>query len=261
MLKAIREGQGETVVMIHSSGMSSRQWRRLIDLLAPRYRVIAPDLFGSGASPPWPPDAPFHFREDGAAIRDLLDEAPVHLVGHSYGGLLALKLAVERPEQVRSLALYEPVAFGVLHDPPDDEGLRNVASIEDDPRFGEPPIGEEETFLEAFIDYWNGPGAWRALPPPAREAFLAVGRKVYQEVASLMADRTPLRGYASIACPALLLTGERSPAAAQRVCALLSSSLKRGALRQIRGAGHMGPLTHASEVNEAIAAHLAAHAF
>lgn len=260
MLNAIREGQGETVLLLHSSGMSSRQWRRLIDRLSPHYRVIAPDALGAGASPPWPADAPFHHREDASAILELIDTSPVHIVGHSYGGLLALMLAKQDPTRVRSLALYEPVAFGVLWDPPDEIGLKDVARLEEDPRFREPPPGGEEVWLESFVEYWNGPGAWRMLPPPTREAFLLGGRKVILEVTSLMQDRTPIQAYASLPCPTLLLTGENSPAAAGRVCALLSAALPRGELRRINGAGHMGPITHASEVNEAIAAHLAAHA-
>src|SRR5262245_65408999 len=84
--------------------MSGRQWRRLAGLLSRSHRVVTPDFLGSGENPPWLDDAPFDFRLDVAAGGELLDSlgAPAHLVGHSYGGLIALMLARERAAAVRS---------------------------------------------------------------------------------------------------------------------------------------------------------------
>jgi pimeloyl-ACP methyl ester carboxylesterase len=112
--------------------------------------------------------------------------------------------------------------------------------------------------MERFVEYWNGPGAFRALPEPSRAAFVRAGRKVYQEVRSLMADRTPAAAYAALTQPALFMTGERSTVAARHTCALLAAALPRATLRAFPGVGHMGPLTHAALVNDAVAAHLAA---
>lgn len=100
--------------------MSSRQWRSLSERLAASHRVLAPDFLGSGKNPPWSDDVPFGYELDVALVAKALDalDAPVHLVGHSYGGLVALALARTLPHRVRSLAVYDPVAFGVLHDPP-----------------------------------------------------------------------------------------------------------------------------------------------
>jgi pimeloyl-ACP methyl ester carboxylesterase len=85
----------------------SRQWRKLGQRLAPTHDVLAPDLIGYGGDP-WPPGKPFHFGQDVERLAGLLDR-PADVVGHSYGGLLALQLALAQPERVRSLALYEPV--------------------------------------------------------------------------------------------------------------------------------------------------------
>ena len=111
---------------------------------------------------------------------------------------------------------------------------------------------------EGMLDYWNGPGAWRALSESARASFLAVGRKVYLEVRSLLADRTPPAAYARITAPTLLLGGERSPAAARRVIARLAEAVPRVHARAVAGAGHMGPITHSDEVNALVAQHIAA---
>lgn len=253
-------GDGPVVVLLHSGGMSGRQWRRLASRLSSSHRVVMPDLLGSGDNPLWPEEAPFEYPLDVAAVSELLDSvgAPAHLVGHSYGGLVALMLARARPEDVRSLTLYDPVAFGVLYASEDQAGLGDLERAGRDPIFLDDSRGGSEAWLEAFVDYWNGPGSWRALPAPARASFLRVGKKVYLEVRSLLGDRTAAAAYASIAAPTLLLGGERSPVAAQRVIALLAAALPDARAQVIAGAGHMGPITHAAELNELIASHIVA---
>ncbi len=252
-------GAGDPVVLVHSGGMSSRQWKKLAERLAGTHRVLAPDLLGSGDNPPWPEDKPFEFGMDVDALATLLGTLPkpAHLVGHSYGGLLALTLARKYPERVRSLAVFDPVAFGVLHGAQDTEGLSDLARAAENPVFTDERLGGSDAWMQAFVDYWNGPGSWRAMPEPSRASFLRVGRKVFQEVRTLMLDRTGPDAYAKVTLPTLLMFGEKSPAAARRVVTLLSQALPAATLVQIPGAGHMGPLTHGTLVNERIAEHLA----
>lgn len=251
-LHAIDMGQGELVVLLHSGGMSSRQWRRLIDGLARTHRALAPDLLGSGSNPPWEDDPGFHYARDLDAVRALLEttDAPFHLIGHSYGGMLALQLARRMPSRVRSLAVYDPVAYGVLAGT-DDDAAQTALLLDE-------AIGGGDAWFERFVDYWNGPGAWRALAEPARASFLRVGRKVFREVCSLLRDRTPASEYAGITAPTLLLTGENTPAAARRVVEVLRETLPHAVREVIEGAGHMGPLTHAEQVNERLIRHVTA---
>lgn len=253
-LRAIDEGRGDAVVLIHSSGMSSRQWRKLVDRLAPTHRVVAPDLLGCGSNPPWVDDPSFHFERDLDAIEARIADlpAPFHLAGHSYGGLLALRLARRDPSRVRSLAVYDPVAYGVLPDDARDDRAATVTLLDE-------TIGGGDRWFEAFVDYWNGPGAWRALPEPTRAGFLRVGHKVFREVSALLRDCTPASAYAGIAAPTLLLSGELTPHAARRVAETLQRALPAAHHALVAGAGHMGPLTHAGEVNARIAAHIAAY--
>ncbi len=256
----LEQGEGVPVVLVHSGGMSSRQWTRHIARLSTTHRCVAPDLLGAGASDAVPPDAPFHFSADVDALDAVLDllEGDYHLVGHSYGGLVALTAARRRPERVRSLALFEPVAFGVLWSMDDREAIANLEDYDADGTFFDDASGGREPWMERFIDWWQGQGAWRSLAPPAREAFLRVGRKVFQEVRSLTADRTPHEAYATLTMPALLMTGARSPLAARRVCEILARTLPEGSLERFEEAGHMAPLTHSHAVGERIAAHIRA---
>lgn len=239
--------------------MSSRQWRKLAAMLAPQYRVIAPDFIGSGDEPPWPADREFAWGMDVERLAQRIDELdePVHVVGHSYGGLVAATLARHFPDRIRSLCAYDPVAFGVLHSEHDAVGLADLDRVESNPLFLDRERGGSAAWLEVFVDYWNAPGTWKAMAPAAREAFLRVGRKVFWEVYSLAHDRTPASAYAQVTAPALLLTGQDTPAAAQRVVALLAQTLPRGRQERIAAAGHMGPITHADTVNVLIEKHLA----
>lgn len=257
-LHVVRAGSGEPTLLIHSGGMSGRQFRKLAEILATTHEVIVPDLIGSGENAPWTETRPFHFSEDVAELAAIVDAVggSAHLVGHSYGGLLALMLAKEEPRRARSIAVYDPVAFGTVHAAQDPEGMVDAVAVEKNPVFLDDAVGGTDAWYEVFVDYWNGPGAWRALPPPSREAFLRVGKKVYAEVRSLMADRTPASDYARIDAPTLLLHGEKSPPAARRVVALLGAAMPRATVHAITGAGHMGPLTRADEVNAAITAHV-----
>jgi pimeloyl-ACP methyl ester carboxylesterase len=235
----------QKALLIHSGGFTSRQWRKLSELLGTAFDVIAPDLLGYAQ--PWPDGEPFHFRQDLDYLETLLTE-PMHLVGHSYGGFLALQLAVRQPDKVRSIAAYEPVAFGVLDEIEDADAVEKLHLVSRE-WTGDP-------WLAGFVDWWNGRGAWDRMNEETRNAFRSVGWKVYQEVMSLGADRTPAAAYRSITAPTLIMSGELTPLPSRRVAQRLVQTLPDARLRIFEGVGHMGPISHAAAVNEEIAKHL-----
>jgi pimeloyl-ACP methyl ester carboxylesterase len=252
------QGSGVPVVLVHSGGLSSRQWSRITSRLISTHRVIAPDLLGAGESDDVPPDEPFDFATDVGALDAVLAtiDGPYHLVGHSYGGLIALTHARKHPSRVLTMGLFEPVAFGVLRSANDTEAVRDLEREDDDGRFLDDSFGGTEPWMQRFIDWWQGAGTWASLPDPSRAAFLKVGRKVFQEVRSLTADRTPHDAYRHLEMPVLLMTATRSPLAARRVCAILAETLPHAELVVVPDAGHMAPLTHGHEVGDRIAAHV-----
>jgi pimeloyl-ACP methyl ester carboxylesterase len=243
-----------TALLIHSGGFTSRQWRKLAETLAPRFDVLAPDLLGYGETGAWPNGKPFHFTQDVAFLENLLGDTPAHLVGHSYGGFLALQLALRRPELVRSIAVYEPVAFGIL-DEVEDADARAALNLVRQEWIAD-ANGVDEGWLRDFVNWWNGAGAWERLAEETRASMRSVGWKVFQEVITLAADRTDRATYATIAAPTLVLGGERTPLAERRVVEKLGAALPNATARFFPNVGHMGPISHASLINEAIAAHL-----
>jgi pimeloyl-ACP methyl ester carboxylesterase len=248
-------GEGAPVVLVHASGLGAAQWGAIAPRLAARHRVLAMDLLGCGETDAWPDADRFDIDEDLAIVQAVAEQAaaPAHVVGHSYGGALALRLASRAPSLVRSLTVFEPVAFGVLeaHDP---EGAASLNAAMH-PAFLDPLTGGSPAWVERFIDFWNGPGAWGRMGPGRKAALAATGRKSWLEVCGLL--RNPDRSF-DIRCPTLLLQGTRSPRAAEGVCRVLEGMIPGARRIVLDGAGHMAPVEEPKRFLALVAEHLAA---
>lgn len=101
---------GPPVVLLHGFGASSYAWRAVLPRLAEHRRVLAPDLYGFGYTER--PEDLANYTRTGQVLLvlgllDALDHPTAHLVGHSYGGSLAVTLAARHPERVESLVLID----------------------------------------------------------------------------------------------------------------------------------------------------------
>jgi len=254
MSAAFREaGAGPGVVCLHSNASSSGQWRALMELLAPRFHVIAADSYGAGKSPPRPPDT--MLRDEVALLEPVFARAgdPFALVGHSYGGAVALVAAAMYPKRVRAIALYEPTLFALVEreTPRDVDGIRNtvVDAVKADDKLAA---------ARAFIDFWMEPGAFDRMPERNREAIAAAGVDVDEWRKALFGEPTPRSAFARLDVPVLLLVGKRSPLSSRSVAQLLARTLPRVETVELEDCGHMAPVTHPERVNGAIARFLEA---
>jgi pimeloyl-ACP methyl ester carboxylesterase len=247
------------VVCLHASASSGRQWRALTSQLAGRYQVIAPDLYGAGDAPPWAAERELSLADEVALLDPVFEAAgeSFHLVGHSYGGAVALRAALACPGRIRSLVLIEPVLFGLLlAEDPGQPAAREIAAVRDDTTTTA-RRGALECAAERFIDYWMGLGAWANMPSPRQIAAAQAMSGVVGEWSAVFAERPPLSAYESLNIPTLYLVGSQSPASAREVARLLTKSLPDVTTVEMEGAGHMAPLTHPDVVNAAIEAHIA----
>jgi pimeloyl-ACP methyl ester carboxylesterase len=157
----IRAGTHATsVVCLHASASSGRQWRALENRLTGRYQVLAPDLYGAGDAPPWPDERELSLADEVALLEPVFEAAgeSFHLVGHSYGGAVAARAALANPARIRSLVLIEPVLFGLLlAEDPDQPAAREITAVRDDTSAAA-ERGALESAAERFADYWMGPG-------------------------------------------------------------------------------------------------------
>ena len=178
----------------------------------------------------------------------------MHLVGHSYGGAVALRAAQSLGTRVRSLTLYEPVLFAALfsHSP------QQPASIEIDRLFGEirrrAGDGDALGATQRFIDYWSGPGSWEAMPGERRQRLAQKIDVLLGNFDAVAGQENALADLADVRVPMLYLSGRESPASIHAVTNLVRVKLPRAETWEFPGMGHLGPVTHGAIVNEQIAA-------
>jgi pimeloyl-ACP methyl ester carboxylesterase len=251
-------GAGPGVVCLHSNASTSSQWRGLLERLAPRYRVQACDGFGAGRSPAWPSDRDVGLRDEVTLIEPVLAAAGDRfaLVGHSYGGSVALKAALTHPQRVAAIAVYEPTLFCLLEEESPGGDAANGIRFAAADAAAAIDAGDPDAAAERFIDYWMEPGAWRRAPAERRAPIAASMVNVRGWARALFGEPTPLQAFRTLDCPVLLMTGTASPPSSRGVARLLASALPQVQLVEFPGLGHMGPVTHPEPVNAAIEAFL-----
>lgn len=254
-------GNGPSVVCIHCNASSSSQWRPLMDRLAPHHRVLAPDTHGAGRGPAWPGDRLLALHDEVALLEPLFAHAgeSFALIGHSYGGAVAVRAALQHPGRVNALVLYEPTLFALVDAaaprPNAVEGIRETVARAS-AALGH---GDRSAAAEVFIDYWMGKGAWFAKPEAQRSAIESAVVNVQGWGEALFGDTTPLSAFQALKMPVLLMQGSETTAAARAVATLLAQALPRVELLTLPGLGHMGPLTHPAVVDEAIESFVRGH--
>jgi pimeloyl-ACP methyl ester carboxylesterase len=248
----------ETVICLHGSTASGRQWQPLSDRLGSRFTVHAPDLYGYGSAPEWHGRSHFTLDDELERIAPRIEQAEkgVHLVGHSYGGAVALKAAVRYPKQVLSVAVYEPVLFRLLfRQPATSEAVREIWTTQRDVRRSL-SAGHPLQAAERFVDYWNGNGAWEWLTARQQASVSRRIGKVRLDFDALFSDTTVIEDLASLPMALLCLYGSRAPLASRSIARLIGSRSPRASLVRMEGLGHMGPVTGHQRVNDRLMVHL-----
>jgi pimeloyl-ACP methyl ester carboxylesterase len=217
--------------------------------------MTAMDLPGHGRSPDWDRSVPLQDQATAMARAALPEGA--HVVGHSFGAVVALCLALEGAS-VASLTLIEPVLMAAAREAAAPAHAENRAAFA---LLQEAFAGRPEEATRRFVATWGDGRPWEALPPVARAyrvermgLVLAQTPALDEDPAGLLAPGRP----EALDLPVLLVEGERSPPVVAAIQARLAERLPRARRIVVAGAGHMAPLTHPRPVAEAIHTHIGA---
>lgn len=243
MIHTTRMGDpgGLPAVLAHCFLGHSGGWKRLLAALETPLDAVAFDLPGHGRSAPWDGRGALH--DVATAALALQITQPALLIGHSFGGTLALRQALEAPETVRGLVLIEPVLFVAA------AGTAEfVANIE-----AEKPLraafarGDLAEAGRLFFALNGDEAGWHAMPEPARAMMIRQMAMIDAAQPVLMEDSAGLLAPGRMDAfdrPVLVLAGAQSPPIFPAAARAVAAKLPRAEFASVAGAGHMAPITH-----------------
>jgi pimeloyl-ACP methyl ester carboxylesterase len=250
-VKIVEHGTGTPVVFLHSGVGSPGEWKQVFSLWPEGYRLLAIDAYRDGTGP-------------GATGRRTLDDyadqvyaaaehtgTSVCLVGFSWGGATALRVAAAAPQLVRSLALIEPEAYALLRTQ-DTDAYAQICGLRDRWR-AHVHAGRWYEAFEEFIDFYNGPGSFARWPLPRRHPFLAV-QQTRGDLWNVLFDDDllTLDALAGMALPVHVIEGSQTSPVDRAICEIVRRHMPHAQHTLIDGAGHMMPLTHPEPLTRAL---------
>lgn len=246
-------GAGAPMLMLHCALAHRGALAPLMAALPPR-AFKAFDLPGHGESE-FDKTADIQAQAVETATSLLDASGPADVFGHSFGATVALKLALERPDLVRTLCLYEPVYFSVLAkaNPEAYTAEANASAA-----FTEASLAQDwPNAARAFLTRWSAED-FETLSPPQQAYILKTIPLLMASGASIIAPESGadvLERLAEFEVPTQLMTGGRSPVVISKIAEVLAVHGPSVSWKTIPQAGHMGPITHVKAVAQLMAAH------
>ncbi len=247
-------GQGERPALaIHCGLAHSGEWSGAMAHLGDRITLTAFDLPGHGRSGVW--DGQGDYPRLCARIAASFVDRPLDLIGHSFGAVTALRLALAAPDAIRTLTLIEPVLFAATRGSPVWVAHRR-ASAPFEQAMAE---GRREDAARLFTGHWGTGAEWDSMPAEGRRALVERIHLIPASDPALTDDSgRVLRpdGLESLDMPVLIIRGDRSPPIVEAIAEALAARLPDVGIATVPGAAHMLPVTHPKEVAGLIAVNL-----
>ena len=250
------EGSGPTILFVPGSWGTRSAWRGVIKALNGQFRIVTTSLLGYGGTAERRTAADVSIEREAEIIEAVYRRAGgrVHLVGHSYGGLACLAVAIRGSAPLMSLSVIEQTAANLLR------------------RAGELVLYEQhvtfrDTYFRAFesgdkeaarsvIDLHDGDGSFDALPSRVRDYVIATTATNILDWRSNFGFDAPLTIYSGIAVPSLVIRGGRGHPYVARSAEILKGAMPNVSLVTVSEAAHSMMATHAAEVARLIGEHV-----
>lgn len=250
----IEKGDGPTVVLIHSSVAGAGQWRRLMDDLAGEFRLIAVNLMGYGRTAPWGAERAQTLYDQAHLLEHVLPDGigRFSIVGHSFGGSVAMKAAACSGDRVDRLVLIEPNPFYLLSQHGRDDAFAEALTLktcikESGGR------GDWAAAAAVFADYWNGAGSWDAMPEDRRAKFALALRPNFHEWDAVMDETTPISEWRErLPRETTVIRAADTVRSIAEIVDLMEASCLDWRFETLGEGGHMAALTRPETMNPLI---------
>jgi pimeloyl-ACP methyl ester carboxylesterase len=245
-------GSGPVALLIHGSPGTAKAWARVGERLADRYRVIAPDLPGYGLTTPQRPGQEPDVGYAGELIEALVRHVgpPAVLAGHSYGGVVALAVALRDNVPIGALTLFEPVALPILAMAGDAAAYAVAKTVFDD-YIGRAERGDDKA-VQLMVDFWFGAGSFARMPAPLAAYLVKETAANVRDVRATFRERYSAGAFRRLRMPVLAVVGSRSPEVTHRIARFIAAHAPRGAVRTLDNADHALTTTYVAAVAAAL---------
>lgn len=250
------DGDGPTVLLVPGSCSTGAAWRPVISQWENRFRCVTTSLLGYGGTAERRSSLDSSIEHEAETLEVVIRRAgnPLHLVGHSFGGLCALAVALRQKVPLLSLTILEAPVMELLPRMGEHEQYRAFQDMTD-AYFDAYRFGQRDA-IERMIDFYGGAGTFSAWPPRVRSYAEETTAVNILDWASAYGFPLTPDALSSVELPALVLWGGRSHPAMQRANALLAQCLPKASSGAVAGAAHFMISTHPEETAEAIAGHV-----
>ncbi|HYR26782.1 MAG TPA: alpha/beta hydrolase [Aquabacterium sp.] len=244
----LQEGSGSPIVFVHGSYATTSTWKKMIEQLSQQHTCIAIKLPGHCGTPD-----PEDFANPSVeteldlierVVRHVTDE-PIHLVGHSYGGVVTLSQALKGTLPIEQLTLFEPVATWVLDLMGDTEMQARVDAFL--ARYREDAANNVPYACGQVIDFWGGGNDFEPLPAFVKDAMaplLGNNLRHWDLCTGIQHSRAELQ---NLTIPTRIVCGSRSNAVAHAIADHLHRELPHSKRYEVEGASHAMVTSHPAD--------------
>ena len=249
-------GEGPTIVLVPGSCSTGAAWRPVIAAWNGAFRCVTTSLLGYGATAERRTDGDPSITHEADIVESVVRKAGggVHLVGHSFGGLVALTVALRRQVRLASLSIIEAPAAELLRGCGELELYRAFRQMTE-AYFASFDGGNVEA-IAAMIDFYGSAGTFASWPPRVRGYAVETTPVNIRDWASAYGFPLSAASLATVDLPVCVVRGGLSHPAVQRANALLAAHIDGATLTTIEGAAHFMIATHVDALAGVIAEHV-----